>query len=161
MKKLMCSGVCKCASKKSPVKKSVAAKAPKVPAKKSVAAKAPKAPVGEILLTLLTIQPTRKNTVFLEIEVDDAYARVSEYVFDRLQSEETPITGEEISRLLMPFGGPNLMREALRDPMQAVLILGDNYDEIADRVNARDPLVIVLRKGDKVWAVACPYEDVH
>lgn len=153
MKKLMCSGACKCASKKSPVKKSVAAKAPKDPAKKD--------PVGNTLLILLTTQPTRKNTVFLEIEVDDAYARVSKYVFDRLQSEKTPITSEEISRLLMPFGGPNLMREALRDPEQAVLILGDNYDEIADRVNARDPLVIVLRKGDKVWAVACPYEDVH
>lgn len=148
MKKLMCSGACKCASKKSP-------------AKKSVAAKAPKAPVDEILLAVFTSRPTRKDTLFLEIEVEDAYARVSKYVFDRLQSETTPITDTEISRWMMPFGGPNLMRAALRDPKQAFLILGDDYTETAERVNARDPLVIVLRKGNKVWAVACPYEDVH
>ena len=148
MKKLMCSGACKCVAKKPTTKKSIAAKAPKIP-------------VSGILLTIHTTLPARKDTFFLEIEVEDAYARVSKYVFDRLQSETTPITDTEISRLMMPFGGPNLMRTALRDPKQAFLILGDDYNWIAERVNACDPLVIVLRKGNKVWAVACPYEDVH
>ena len=148
MKKLMCSGACKCASKKPT-------------AKKSVAAKAAKAPVDEILIGILTIPAPRKNTTVFELDVEDAYVRVSSYVFGRLQCEKTPITSGEITDLLMPFGGPNLMRAALRDPGKAALILGDDYDAVATRFNARDPFVIVLRKGDKVWAVACPYEDVH
>ena len=153
MKKLMCSGACKCASKKPTAKKSVAAKAPKAPVEKI--------PVGGLLIGILTVKPVRKNTFFLELDVEAAYERVSAYVFERLQSETTPITDREITDLMMPFGGPNLMRAALRNPEKAMLILGDDYEEIAWRVNAREPLVIVLRKGDKVWAVACPYEDVH
>lgn len=152
MKKLMCSGACKRASKKPTAKKSVAAKA----SKKSVE----KVPDSGILISILA-KLLRKNTTVFELDVEDAYVRVSSYVFDRLQSEKTPITSDEITNLLMPFGGPNLMRAALRDPDKAALILGDDYDEVAQCFNARDPFVIVLRKGDKVWAVACPYEDVH
>lgn len=150
MKKLKCSGTCNCATKKPATKKP----ATKKPSKEI--------PVNGVLFDIFTsVPPPRKNTVIFELDVEDAYVRVATYVFERLQCVKTPITHYEIADLLMPFGGPNHMRKALRDPYKAVQILGEVYDEVAQCFNARDPFAIILRKGDVVWAVACPYEDVH
>lgn len=106
-------------------------------------------------------RPPRKELRTIEIQVKEMYKRATDCAFFGLQSRDIPVTSEALLNLLVPFGGPNQMRAALRDWNIARILLGDRYEEVADLVNHRDPFVIVIRKGNDVWAVVNPLEDVH
>jgi hypothetical protein len=102
-----------------------------------------------------------KAFIPVEIQINDMYKRVCNYLYNRLQDPLTPITGDEIVELMMVFGGPSIMRRALRSQEIAKLLLGDKYSDVTKMTKNNDPFAIVIKRGNRIWTVACPYEDEH
>ena len=109
-----------------------------------------------------TDRPPHKDLTVIELNIDDMWKRASDCAFTGLQSRDLPVTQDSLLGLILPFGGPNQMRQGLRNPTLAMVLLDpERYTRVADLVNHNDPFVIVIRKGNDVWAVVNPLEDVH
>ena len=106
-------------------------------------------------------RPPRKELTVVEINIKDMWKRAEQCMFLGLQDPGIPVTAQALLDLTVPFGGPNQMRQALRDFNTARILLGDRYEQVADMVIHHDPFVIVIRKGNDVWATVNPLEDVH
>ena len=104
---------------------------------------------------------SQKELVVVEVDINGMWKRATDDVFKRLQSTTVPVSIEDLYDLIVPFGSPERMRCCLRDSHTAQILLGDQYDQVANLVNQRTPFVIVIRSGDDVYVVANPLEDIH
>ena len=106
-----------------------------------------------------TRKASQKELVVVEVDINGMWKRATDVAFERLQSPIIPVSNKDLLDLVIPFGNPDKMRCCLRDSYTAHVLLGDQYNQVANLVNQRTPFVIVIRSGDDVYAVVNPLES--
>jgi hypothetical protein len=103
-------------------------------------------------------RPPRKELRTIEVQLEELWKNTEQAMLGGIQSPDIPVTAEALLGLCVPFANPDLIRKAFKGQNWARVVLGDRFGEVADLVNHRDPFVIVIRKGNDVWAVVNPIE---